>query len=94
MALGNDKNGRHTAYLDPGPHPSLHSNSRKDAAQRWLDVKFGDNPIQCWDNDGTCEEMANEYRFAPVEDQFRSDDFKYLIDVSRQRRLSSLDAQD
>lgn len=80
VALAHDKKGREVTYLDGASHPKVHAVDGADAAGRYLDIKFGGDPLQC--GDGACEEMANEYVFGPVSDKFRSDDFKYLIDVS------------
>lgn len=51
-------------------------------SKKYLDISFGDNPIQCTEWDETCAEMAREYKYEPVGDPFHSDDYKYLIDVS------------
>lgn len=83
VALAHDQHGRHVPYLDDSPQPALHTSTRSEMAKKYLDISFGDNPIQCTQWDDTCGAMEREYKFEPVGDPFRSDDYKYLIDVSR-----------
>ena len=47
-----------------------------------MDVKLAGGNWQCDGEDGTCQEMEDEIDFAPKDDAEKSNDFKYVFDVS------------
>lgn len=47
-----------------------------------MDVKLSGGSWQCDGGDGTCGEMDEEIEFAQKDSMERSNDFKYVFDVS------------
>lgn len=55
---------------------------KKELGEYYMDVKLSGGHWQCdWD-DGTCEEMNNEIEWAEKDPGERSNEFKYVFDVS------------
>jgi beta-1,2-xylosyltransferase len=59
----------------------------KEMGEFYMDAKLADGPWQCDGGDGTCDEMANEIDFAPKDGAERSNEFKYVFDVSGARSI-------
>lgn len=57
--------------------------SRRDLGQYYMDAKLSGGNWQCDWGDGTCQEMEDEIQFAEKDDAERSNQFKYVFDVSR-----------
>lgn len=54
----------------------------KELGEYYMDVKLSGGHWQCdWD-DGTCQEMDDEIDFAGQDSAERSNEFKYVFDVS------------
>lgn len=47
-----------------------------------MDVKLSGGNWQCDWGDGSCQAMEDEIEFAPKDEAERSNDFKYVFDVS------------
>ena len=56
--------------------------SLKDLGKYYMDVKLSGGSWQCDGGDGTCAEMEDEISFAEKDTAERSNDFKYVFDVS------------
>lgn len=55
----------------------------KELGEYYMDAKLAGGHWQCDWGDGTCQEMEDEIDFAGKDDAERSNQFKYVFDVSR-----------
>ena len=55
---------------------------RRILGHYYMDVKLAGGNWQCDWGDGTCQEMEDEIDFAKEDDAERSNQFKYVFDVS------------
>ncbi|PLW52221.1 hypothetical protein PCANC_01647 [Puccinia coronata f. sp. avenae] len=49
--------------------------------EKYFDIGFTNAPVQCDNNDGTCDAVRNTYVFKPYASHSTSNQFKYLLDV-------------
>ncbi len=61
----------------------------KELGDYYMDVKLGGGNWQCDWGDGSCQEMEDEIDFADKDDAERSNDFKYVFDVSISKPVCS-----
>ena len=59
---------------------------RKELGEYYMDVKMSGGNWQCDWGDGSCQEMEDEFDFAQKDNAERSNDFKYVFDVSGNAR--------
>ena len=55
----------------------------KGLGEYYMDVKIAEGPWQCDGGDGTCAEMEDEITFGSKDSTERSNEFKYVFDVSQ-----------
>jgi beta-1,2-xylosyltransferase len=55
---------------------------RKELSAYYMDVALAGGNWQCDGNDGTCDEMDKEIEWAEKEASEKSNEFKYVFDVS------------
>lgn len=83
--LANDKSTTYTSVLTPigtTGEAQVQSFRLKDLGEYYMDAKLAGGHWQCnWD-DGTCKEMEDEIEFAEKDASERSNQFKYVFDVS------------
>jgi beta-1,2-xylosyltransferase len=87
--LANDKSSAYTSVLTPigtTGEAQVQQYRLKDLGEYYMDAKLAGGHWQCdWD-DGTCKEMEDEIQFAEKDPSEKSNEYKYIFDVS----LSSL----
>lgn len=88
--LANDKSTTYSSVLTPigqTGEAQIQSYRLKDLGEYYMDAKLAGGHWQCnWD-DGTCQEMENEIDFAEKDPAEKSNEFKYIFDVSTSRAL-------
>lgn len=52
-----------------------------EANDHYFDVAFVDGPIQCIEEDGSCEALAGEYPYRERIEPYQADRYKYVVDV-------------
>ena len=83
--LANDKTNEYQEVLAPigmTGEAEFTRYPRRDLGQYYMDVKLAGGNWQCDWGDGTCQEMEDEIDFAEKDDAERSNQFKYVFDVS------------
>jgi hypothetical protein len=54
---------------------------RAELNARWFDIGFAGAPTQCDETDGTCLQMAEEYRWLDRVEADKTGRYRYLLDV-------------
>jgi beta-1,2-xylosyltransferase len=83
--LANDKSAAYASVLTPigaTGEAQVQQYRLKDLGEYYMDAKLAGGHWQCdWD-DGTCSEMESEIEFAEKDPAEKSNQFKYIFDVS------------
>lgn len=85
--LANDKTAANQEILSPIGNTGEVEYSRypmQELGDYYMDVKLAGGHWQCDGEDGTCDEMNAEIEWAEKDAGERSNDFKYVFDVSIQ----------
>jgi beta-1,2-xylosyltransferase len=89
--LANDRTNAFQEVLQPIGATGEAEFSRlplKELGEYYMDAKLAGGHWQCDWGDGTCMEMEHEIEFAEKDDPERSNDYKYVFDVSGQASRS------
>ncbi|TXT06117.1 hypothetical protein VHUM_03590 [Vanrija humicola] len=78
--LANRKDGDSNIWVERDKQLYHETWSNDELNQNYFDISLAGRPHQC-DNDGTCEEMAKEIRFAGRVEPEEAIKYKYVIDV-------------
>lgn len=83
--LANDKTSANQEILSPIGNTGAVEYARypmKELGEYYMDVKLAGGHWQCDGEDGTCDEMNNEIEWAEKDPGEKSNEFKYVFDVS------------
>lgn len=83
--LANDRTNAYQEVLSPigtTGEAELARFPLKELGEYYMDVKLSGGNWQCDWGDGSCQAMEDEIEFASKDEAERSNDFKYVFDVS------------